>query len=153
MRDMFGGLGKMSGLYLRILQCMFAAASVGVMTSASRFTRWTSFWCLALVMGVLTFWSLTLCCLNLHILMRKRNVHSLFLLIVICIGDWVMTILSLGVACASAAAVDFLSKFAICSGRFLPCNMYGLSIALAFVACFFIAISASVMFRLVASFY
>ncbi|XP_019156872.1 PREDICTED: CASP-like protein 5B2 [Ipomoea nil] len=113
MRDLFGGLGKPSGLLLRILQCVSAAASAEVMALASHFTSCISFWFLALVIGVLFFWSLMLCCLDFHsIMLRKRvRVHSVFLLVMICIGDGVMTILSLGVACASAAVLDFLYKY------------------------------------------
>ncbi|XP_019191517.1 PREDICTED: uncharacterized protein LOC109186072 isoform X3 [Ipomoea nil] len=109
--------------------------------------------CLALVMGVLFLWSLSLSCLDFHSIMFRRRGHSVFLLVLICIGDWVMTIISLGVACASAGVVNFLYKFDSCYKLYMPCNMYRLSIALAFVACFFIAISASVMFRLVVSSY
>nr|GMD57618.1 CASP-like protein 5B2 [Ipomoea batatas] len=58
---------------------------------------------MALVMGDLFLWSLNLCCLDLHSLMMGRNMqYSRVLLIIICIGDWVMTIVSLGAACASA---------------------------------------------------
>ncbi|XP_019191516.1 PREDICTED: CASP-like protein 5B2 isoform X2 [Ipomoea nil] len=153
MRDLFGGLGKPSGLLVRILQCVFSLASAGVMVLASYFIRNTSFWCLALVMGVLFLWSLSLSCLDFHSIMFRRRGHSVFLLVLICIGDWVMTIISLGVACASAGVVNFLYKFDSCYKLYMPCNMYRLSIALAFVACFFIAISASVMFRLVVSSY
>lgn len=44
MKDLFGSPGKMSGLVLRIGQCSFAAASIGVMVSAHGFFNSTAFW-------------------------------------------------------------------------------------------------------------
>jgi hypothetical protein len=44
MKDMFGSPGKISGLVLRIGQCSFAAASIGVMASAHGFFNSTAFW-------------------------------------------------------------------------------------------------------------
>lgn len=41
---MFGSPGKISGLVLRIGQCSFAAASIGVMASAHGFFNSTAFW-------------------------------------------------------------------------------------------------------------
>lgn len=44
MKELFGSPGKASGLLLRIGQCLFAAASIGVMASASGFSTATAFW-------------------------------------------------------------------------------------------------------------
>ncbi|MFS7957986.1 putative casparian strip membrane protein [Helianthus anomalus] len=44
MKYLFGSPGKVSGLVLRMGQCLFAAASLAVMASASGFTTATSFW-------------------------------------------------------------------------------------------------------------
>lgn len=44
MKELFGSPGKLSGLCLRIGQCLFAAASLGVMASASGFSTATAFW-------------------------------------------------------------------------------------------------------------
>lgn len=44
MKELIGSPGTVSGLVLRIGQCAFAAASVGVMVSASGFSAYTAFW-------------------------------------------------------------------------------------------------------------
>lgn len=44
MKEVFGSPGKVSGLALRIGQCSFAAASIGVMVSAHGFFNSTAFW-------------------------------------------------------------------------------------------------------------
>ncbi|MFS7933774.1 hypothetical protein Hanom_Chr04g00383791 [Helianthus anomalus] len=44
MKDMFGSPGSVSGLMLRIGQCLCAAASIGWMVSASGFSSYTAFW-------------------------------------------------------------------------------------------------------------
>lgn len=44
MKKPFGSPGKASGLILRIGQCLFSTASIGVMTSASGFSTVTAFW-------------------------------------------------------------------------------------------------------------
>lgn len=44
MKEVFGSPGKVSGLVLRIGQCSFAAASIGVMVSAHGFFNSTAFW-------------------------------------------------------------------------------------------------------------
>jgi hypothetical protein len=44
MKEIIGGPGTVSGLLLRIGQCVFAAASISIMTSAIGFSSYTSFW-------------------------------------------------------------------------------------------------------------
>ncbi|KAJ0511856.1 hypothetical protein HanIR_Chr11g0556741 [Helianthus annuus] len=45
MKSLFGSPGKINGLVLRTCQCLFAAASLSVMASASSgFSTSTSFW-------------------------------------------------------------------------------------------------------------
>ena len=44
MKELIGSPGTASGLVLRIGQCMFAAASIGVMVSAIGFSNYTAFW-------------------------------------------------------------------------------------------------------------
>ncbi|WRX25617.1 Casparian strip membrane protein domain - like 10 [Theobroma cacao] len=44
MKELIGSPGTVSGLTLRIAQCAFAAASIGVMVSTSDFSTYTAFW-------------------------------------------------------------------------------------------------------------
>lgn len=60
MKELFGSPGKLSGLCLRIGQCLFAAASLGVMASASGFSTATAFWSVNCIFFcyLLLFWDL-----------------------------------------------------------------------------------------------
>ncbi|CAL5366010.1 unnamed protein product [Camellia sinensis] len=108
MKDLFGSPGKVSGLVLRIGQCLFAAASIGVMASASGFSGTTAFCCscwglgslvtseginnyLIASMGLQILWSFGLACLDIHALR-------------------VTAILSLAAACSSAGVVVLFSR-------------------------------------------
>ena len=44
MKELLGRPGNLTGLILRIGQCLFAATSIGVMVSASGFSNFTAFW-------------------------------------------------------------------------------------------------------------
>lgn len=44
MKELLGSPGTVSGLTLRIGQCLFASASIGVMVSALGFSSYTAFW-------------------------------------------------------------------------------------------------------------
>lgn len=55
MKKPFGSPGKASGLILRIGQCLFSTASIGVMTSASGFSTVTAFWYFYFGLTILPF--------------------------------------------------------------------------------------------------
>lgn len=44
MKNLVGRPGSLSGLVLRLGQCAFAAAAIGVMVSAYGFSGFTAFW-------------------------------------------------------------------------------------------------------------
>ena len=44
MKDLPGTPGTVTGLILRVLQCVFAAASIASMASTSYFFKFTAFW-------------------------------------------------------------------------------------------------------------
>ena len=44
MKDLIGRPGSVSGLALRVGQCAFASAAIGVMVSALGFSSFTAFW-------------------------------------------------------------------------------------------------------------
>ena len=44
MKELIGSPGTVCGLLLRIGQCIFGAASIGVMVSAYGFSNYTAFW-------------------------------------------------------------------------------------------------------------
>lgn len=153
MKELFGSPGKASGLLLRIGQCLFAAASIGVMASASGFSTATAFCYLIASMGLQVLWSFGLACLDIHALRMKRVLQNHVLLSLFAVGDWVTAILSLGAACSSAGVmVLFVGDLNICKmNPKLACNMFQISISLAFISWFLLAISSYVMLWMLAS--
>ncbi|KAF5800018.1 putative casparian strip membrane protein [Helianthus annuus] len=154
MKYLFGSPGKVSGLVLRMGQCLFAAASLALMASASGFTTATSFCFLIAAMGLQVLWSFGLACLDIHALRLKKDLHNHIVLSLLVIGDWVTAILSLAAACSSAGVmVVYMKDTDICSRSqaTLSCNTFQISVALAFVAWFLLAVSSYVMFWLLAT--
>ncbi|KAF3433644.1 hypothetical protein FNV43_RR24747 [Rhamnella rubrinervis] len=150
MKDLFGSPGKVSGLALRIGQCSFAAASIGTMVSAHGFFNSTAFCYLIASMGLQVLWSFGLACLDLHALRSKRSLQNPVLVSLFVVGDWVTSILSLAAACSSAGVTVLYSKdFNYCrSPPYLPCTRFQVSVALAFISWFLLAVSSLVMFWL-----
>ncbi|XP_038721148.1 CASP-like protein 5B2 isoform X1 [Tripterygium wilfordii] len=179
MKDVMGSPGTVSGLLLRIGQCAFAAASIGVMASAIGFSTFTAFWkyfevgsCrlskmtrglvalssetlnyLIASMGLQLLWSLGLACLDVYALRRKRDLQNPVLVSLFVVGDWVTSMLSLAAACSSAGvAVLYAKDLPVCRQQLhLPCGRFEISILLAFTTWILIAISSHVMFWIVAS--
>ncbi|GJS43577.1 CASP-like protein 5B1 [Tanacetum coccineum] len=153
MKSLFGSPGKVSGLVLRMGQCLFAAASIAVMSSASGFATSTSFCYLIAAMGLQVLWSFGLACLDIHALRLNKDLHNHIFLSLLVVGDWVTAILSLAAASSSAGVmVVFIKDTDICRVQpTLSCNTFQISIALAFVAWFLLAISSYVMFWLLAT--
>ncbi|XP_052203141.1 CASP-like protein 5B2 [Diospyros lotus] len=154
MKDLLGSPGKVSGLILRIGQCLFAAASIGVMASASGFSSSTAFCYLIASMGLQVLWSFGLACLDIHALRLKRDLRSHVLVSLFVVGDWVTAILSLAAASSSAGVIILLTRdTSLCHDdqKQLACSMFRLSVALAFVSWFLLAVSSYVMFWLLAS--
>ncbi|KAI3742166.1 hypothetical protein L1987_59846 [Smallanthus sonchifolius] len=154
MKDMFGSPGSLSGLMLRIGQCVCAAASIGWMVSASGFSSYTAFCYLIASMGLQVLWSFGLACLDVYALRIKKDLQNAVLVSLFVVGDWVTATLSLAAACSSAGIVVLYARdlhFCTNAKMHLPCSRFEISIAMAFVTWFFIAISSHVMFWLLAS--
>ncbi|XP_047325439.1 CASP-like protein 5B1 [Impatiens glandulifera] len=153
MKDLLGSPGKVSGLILRIAQCLFASASAVVMVSASGFSRTTAFCFLVAAMGLQTLWSFLLLCIDIHALRVKRDLQNHILVSLFAVGDWVTAILSLAAACSSGGVVIVFSKDTnLChAGLHLACSMFQIAVGLAFVSWFLLALSSGILFWLVAS--
>ncbi|GMH23065.1 hypothetical protein Nepgr_024908 [Nepenthes gracilis] len=154
MKEVVGGPGTKSGLMLRLGQCMFAAASIGVMVSASPFSNYTAFCYLIASMGLQVLWSFGLACLDVHALRIKRDLQNPILVSLFVVGDWVTATLSLAAACSSAGVVILYSRdldFCTTAVPKLPCSKFQISVAFAFITWFLIATSSHVMFWILAS--
>ncbi|KAJ0046799.1 CASP-like protein 5B2 [Pistacia vera] len=152
---LFGCPGQVSGLILRVGQCFFAAASVGVMLSAHGFYNSTAFCYLIASMGLQVLWSFGLACLDLHALRSKKNLRNPVLVSLFVVGDWVTAILSLAGACSAAGVTVLYTKdltLNYCqSPSHFSCNRFQISVVLAFISWFLLAISSHVMFWLLAA--
>ncbi|KAJ4704605.1 CASP-like protein [Melia azedarach] len=110
MKELVGSPGTVSGLVLRIGQCGFAAASIGVMASAIGFSSYTAFCYLIASMGLQMLWSFGLACLDVYALRRKRDLQNPVLVSLFVVGDWVTAMLSLAAACSSAGVVVLYAR-------------------------------------------
>ncbi|PKA56415.1 CASP-like protein [Apostasia shenzhenica] len=153
MKVLIGSPGTVSGLMLRLGQCLFAGASIALMVSAAGFSSYTAFCYLIASMGLQVLWSLGLGFLDIYALRMKRDLHSPVLISLFVVGDWVTATLSLAAACSSAGVtVLFARDVGFCrSYPQLECSKYEISIVLAFMTWLLIAISSLVMFWLLAS--
>ncbi|CAL9205491.1 CASP-like protein 5B3 [Musa acuminata AAA Group] len=153
MKVAVGSPGTWSGLLLRVGQCAFAGASIGVMLSAFGFSSYTAFCYLVASMALQILWSFGLLCLDLHALKFKRDLHNPLLVSLFVVGDWVTATLTLAAACSSAGVVVlFVSDVHFCKKYpQLSCGMYQISIAMAFITWLLVAKSSLVMFWILAS--
>lgn len=77
MKELFGGPGKVSGLVLRMGQCVFGVASIAVMASSHGFATCTAFWYyyyylyFSLLFIDLLFLSLICCFVSFHYVVVK----------------------------------------------------------------------------------
>ncbi|XP_057459133.1 CASP-like protein 5B2 [Lotus japonicus] len=153
MKHLLGGPGTVSGCLLRIGQCAFGAASIGLMVTAFGFSTYTAFCYLIASMGLQVLWSLGLACLDIYALRKKRDLQNPILVSLFVVGDWVTSTLSLAAACSSAGIVVLYTRdLDLCATRKgNPCNRYQISVAMAFITWFFTAMSSHVMFWILAS--
>ncbi|ERN08048.1 hypothetical protein AMTRI_Chr08g161470 [Amborella trichopoda] len=146
MKDLPGTPGTLSGLLLRLGQCLFAAASMGVMVTASGFSNYTAFCYLMASMGLQMLWSMGLAGLDAYALRIKRDLQNPVLVSLFVVGDWVTATLSLAAACSSAGITVLYDKdLGFCKTQHMPCERYSISIALAFMTWFLIDISSLIM--------
>ncbi|KAJ6808994.1 CASP-like protein 5B3 isoform X1 [Iris pallida] len=78
MKVVVGSPGTVSGLLLRLGQCLFAGASIAVMVSALGFSNYTAFCYLIASMGLQVLWSMGLACLDVYALRIKEIFIILF---------------------------------------------------------------------------
>ncbi|GJT68312.1 CASP-like protein 5C3 [Tanacetum coccineum] len=77
-------------------------------------------------------WSLTLALVDAFSVFVKRPYRQVQLVLVIVIGDWILSFLSLAAACSTASVLDFMATEAgssFCDGEM--CSRYQLSAAMA----------------------
>ncbi|CAH9113248.1 unnamed protein product [Cuscuta europaea] len=151
MRQMFGGPGKISGLVLRIFQCIFAAVSVSISFSAPGLTEVTPFRVLLIQQCVETTWSFVLVCRDLKVMVFRGDLPS-HAHVMVTLVDWVFLTLSLGAISSAVAVLQLIATNSISYKEHeYICRRYMLSVGMDVIALTFHAISALVLSWIVAS--
>ncbi|KAI3523883.1 hypothetical protein L2E82_04113 [Cichorium intybus] len=146
MRNFAGTPGTVTALILRLLQCLFAAASIASMATTKSFFNFTAFSYLIASMGLQVIWSFGLAFLDACALAKKKVLHNPGLLSLFVVGDWVTATLSLAAASSSAGiTVLYFNDLGGC-GFGQECQKYQLAVALAFMSWITIGISSLIMF-------
>ncbi|CAL1411121.1 unnamed protein product [Linum trigynum] len=145
MRDFAGTPGTMTGLFLRISQCVFAAGSITAISTTSSFFNFTAFCYLIASMGLQVIWSFGLALLDSYALVRGKILHNSLLVSLFAVGDWVTATLSLAAASASAGITILLFHDLGHCGFVGECQKYQMAVALAFLSWVSIATSSIIM--------
>uniref|UniRef100_A0A5B7B8N6 CASP-like protein n=1 Tax=Davidia involucrata TaxID=16924 RepID=A0A5B7B8N6_DAVIN len=151
MKKFAGTPGTVTGLILRISQCLFAAGSIASMATSKSFFTITAFCYLIASMGLQVIWSSGLAFLDAYALAKKTVLHNPVLVSLFVVGDWVTATLSLAAASASGGiTVLYFSDLGGC-GFGDECQKFQIAVALAFLSWITIAISSLIMFWLLAA--
>ncbi|KAJ0726554.1 putative casparian strip membrane protein [Helianthus annuus] len=146
MKNFAGTPGTVTGLLLRLLQCLFASGSIAAMATTKSFFNFTAFSYLIASMGLQVFWSFGLAFLDACALAKKKVLHNPVLVSLFVVGDWVTATLSLAAASSSAGiTILYINDLGGCSVR-EECQKYQLAVALAFLSWITIGISSLIMF-------
>ncbi|XP_043713787.1 CASP-like protein 5C1 isoform X2 [Telopea speciosissima] len=137
-----GSMGTSASLSLRLGQTIFSFASLLFMSVGVEFYSYTAFCFLVTIMGLVIPWSFTLALVDGCSILVGCPLRQPGILFVIVIGDWVLSILSLAAACASAGVINFLPNIEglHCVPKF--CSRYQLSTVMAFLSWFLSAASS-----------
>ncbi|KAK1439515.1 hypothetical protein QVD17_05334 [Tagetes erecta] len=148
MKNFAGTPGTVTGLFLRLFQCLFAAGSIASMATTKSFFNFTAFSYLIASMGLQVIWSFGLAFLDACALAKKKVIHNPVLVSLFVVGDWVTATLSLAAASSSAGiTVLYFNDLGGCSVSIgEECQKYQLAVALAFMSWITIGISSLIMF-------
>ncbi|KAK1300764.1 hypothetical protein QJS10_CPB13g00135 [Acorus calamus] len=147
-----GALRTSASLSLRLGQALFSTASLLFMSVDVQFYSYTSFCFLVIIMGLLIPWSSTLALFDIYSIFTRCRLRQPVIMVIVVIGDWVLALLSLAAASATASVTDLLTSSgqAYCPPKF--CGRYQLSAAMAFLSWFLTVASSLFNLWLIASF-
>ncbi|GMY05890.1 CASP-like protein 5C1 [Fagus crenata] len=142
MDEVPGSVGTSAGFSLRLGQTIFSSASLLFMSLGVEFYSYTAFCYLVTIMGLVIPWSFTLALVDGYSVLLKCPIRQPGMLVIIVVGDWVLSILTLAAACSTASVVDLLlhSERSYCPPKF--CSRYQISAAMAFLTWFLSLASA-----------
>ncbi|KAF9675969.1 hypothetical protein SADUNF_Sadunf09G0089400 [Salix dunnii] len=136
MDDVPGSVGTSASFSLRLGQTIFSSASLLFMSLGVEFYSYTSFCYLVTIMGLAIPWSFTLAIVDGYSVLVKCPIRQPGILLIIVLGDWVLSTLILAAACSTASVVDLLihSDGFHCPSKI--CCRYQISAAMAFLSWF-----------------
>ncbi|XP_062216496.1 CASP-like protein 5A1 [Phragmites australis] len=150
MKDLPGMPGTPGGLGLRVVQLLFAAISLAVMSSTNDFASVSAFCYLVAAVILQGLWSLSLAIVDIYALMVKRCLRNRRAVCLFALGDGITAIITFAAACASAGITVLINNdLNICSEN--HCAAFESSTAMAFMCWFAIAPSFLLNFYSVAS--
>ncbi|XP_047149545.1 CASP-like protein 5C1 isoform X1 [Vigna umbellata] len=136
MDEVPGSLGTTASFSLRMGQTMFSSASLLFMSFGVEFYSYTAFCYLVTIMGLVIPWSFTLALVDGYSILLKCPIRQPGILLIIVVGDWVLSTLTLAAASSTASVVDLLLNT---HGSFCPpklCSRYRISAIMAFLSWF-----------------
>ncbi|XP_050231564.1 CASP-like protein 5C1 isoform X2 [Mercurialis annua] len=136
MEEVPGSVGTSASFSLRLGQTIFSGASLFFMALGAQFYSYTAFRYLVTVMGLAIPWSLTLAIVDGYSVLVKCSIRQQGIVVIIIVGDWVLSLLTLAAACSTASVVDLLlhSDSSYCPRK--VCGRFQISAAMAFLSWF-----------------
>lgn len=110
MKDVQGMPGTLGGLALRLLQFIFAAVSLCVMSTTSDFPSVTAFRYLVAAVGLQCLWSFSLAIVDAYALLVRRSLQKCTMVGLFIVGDAVTSTLTFSAACSSAGITVLISN-------------------------------------------
>ncbi|OIW09746.1 hypothetical protein TanjilG_14269 [Lupinus angustifolius] len=145
MEEVPGAFGSSASFALRLGQTVFSTSSLLFMSLDVDFYGYSAFCYLVTVMGLVIPWSITLLVVDAYSIFIKCLPYQHRLILIILLGDMILSYLTLAAACSTASVTDLLLD---ADGSYCPsklCDRYQLSAAMAFLSWFLS--SASFLFN------
>ncbi|XP_026400090.1 CASP-like protein 5C1 [Papaver somniferum] len=142
MAELTTSSGTRISFTMRIAQIVFYCSSLLFMSLGVEFYGYTAFCYLVTVMGLLIPWSFTLAVVDGYAVIIGSRLRQPGIQMIVIIGDWVLSLLALAAACATAGVIDLLPQL---KGSHCPsslCSRYQISAIMAFLSWFHTAASA-----------
>ncbi|XP_038999753.1 CASP-like protein ARALYDRAFT_485429 [Hibiscus syriacus] len=136
MEQVPGALGTSASLALRLGQIIFSSASLLFMCLGVEFYSYTSFSYLVTVMGLVAPWSLSLALVDAYSVFIKCLPRQPRVLLIVIVGDWALSFLSLAAACSTASVTSLLANAGTSYCPSKLCSWFQFSAAMAFLSWF-----------------
>ncbi|KAG2703516.1 hypothetical protein I3760_06G141200 [Carya illinoinensis] len=127
-------MSKNIGIHFGTVYYQFLAVSY-VITNLNLHMIYKCYSYLVTIMGLVIPWSFTLALVDGYAVLVKCSIRQPGILLIIIVGDWVLSVLTLAAACSTVSVVDFLlqcNNGAYCPPKF--CSRYQISAAMAFLS-------------------